>query len=76
MLEIYGPMLGGQKLLAVLGYQSPSAFHKARRAGLLGVKLFQVPGRRGHFCMTLDIAQWMLSLSRRDGPKVATGEAP
>lgn len=59
LLTRYGPMLGGRELYAALGFKSYAAFHRCKQLGELGVTVFTLPGRRGWFALTGDIAEWL-----------------
>lgn len=59
LIECFGPLMGGRDLMAALGYRTPSAFSRACKAGLLGVRVFVLPGRKGKFAMTTDVASWL-----------------
>ena len=63
LLAQYGPLMGGQDLIRVLGYRSHSAFRRAKKLGVLGVKVFEIPDRRGRFALTRDIAAWLKALN-------------
>lgn len=59
LVRLYGPVLGGQVLAHVLGYPTPGAFAKARQRGRLPIPTFPIPGRRGRFAATADLAAWL-----------------
>lgn len=59
LLREYGPLLGGDALRRALGFQSPQAFARARRLGILGISVFHIEGRRGYFARTPDVAAWL-----------------
>lgn len=59
LLDRYGATLGGQDLYAALGFKTYAAFHRSRQLGAIGVKLFTLPGRRGWFALTTDVAAWL-----------------
>lgn len=63
LLEMYGPMVSGRAVVAVLGFKSYSAFYKARHEEKLPVKVFDLEGRRGPFARTADVADWLESMS-------------
>lgn len=67
LLEKYGPLMGGAELRRALGFRTPSAFAYAQRAGQLGIRVFDIPGRRGKFALTADVAAWLGRL-RGDDP--------
>lgn len=59
LLDQYGPTLGGKELYAALGFRSYSAFHRSMQLGELGINVFTLPGRRGWFALTTDVAAWL-----------------
>lgn len=59
LMSRFGPILGGQHLYSALGYKTYSAFHRSRQRGELGVHIFKLPGRRGWFALTKDVARWL-----------------
>lgn len=58
----YGPLLHGKALLEVLGYPNTVTLRKAIVGKRIDLKIFPVPGRRGPFVLTIDAAQWLVSL--------------
>lgn len=60
MLKQYGPLMGGTILWQALGFKTHAAFGRAKRSGLLGLAVFEIPGRRGQFALTTDVAYWLL----------------
>lgn len=62
LLEHFGPTVSGAALARALGFKSYSTFYKTRQAGKLAVKVFDIPGRRGPFARTTDIADWLETL--------------
>ncbi len=63
LLSQYGPTLGGQDLYAALGFKTYAAFHRSKRRGEIGVNVFTLPGRRGWFALTSDVAAWLAAQS-------------
>lgn len=59
MLLTCGPLLRGARLYRALGFSTYAGFYRAQKAGELGVRVFRMPGRRGFFCLTTDVAQWV-----------------
>lgn len=59
LITRFGPLLGGQELYSALGYKTYSAFHRSQQRGELGVHIFKLPGRRGWFALTTDVAMWL-----------------
>lgn len=62
LLKKYGPLMGGEDLRRALGYRTWSAFARAARLDGLGVKVFELPGRRGKFALTIDVATWLVAM--------------
>jgi hypothetical protein len=63
MLDRYGPLIGGADLIRALGYRSNSAFRRADRMRILGVRVFSIPDRKGKYALTRDIAEWLDKLA-------------
>jgi hypothetical protein len=59
----YGPMIGGAELMKALGYSNGQAFRQAYRSNRLGVRVFNIPARQGKFALTIDVADWLVSVS-------------
>lgn len=59
LLERYGPLLTGEVLRASLGYPSQAALRQSLSRNTTPVRTFRIPGRRGRFALTLDVAQWL-----------------
>lgn len=59
MLKEHGPLLGGPALYAALGFKTYAAFHRAHQKNELGVQVFTIPGRRGVFSLTEEVANWL-----------------
>ena len=59
LMTQYGPTMGGTDLYQALGYKTYAAFNRSRQRNVLGVKVFALPGRRGWFALTADIAAWL-----------------
>jgi hypothetical protein len=55
----FGPLIGGGDLYSALGFKSYSAFYRSKELGELGVRVFQISGRRGWFALTEDVANWL-----------------
>lgn len=61
MKERYGLMIGGKDLYEALGFRRYAAFHRCKDKGELGVSVFSLPGRRGWFAFTNDVAAWLMA---------------
>lgn len=59
LLLRFGPTLGGRDLYAALGFKTYSAFHRGKQRGEIGVHVFTLPGRRGWFALTTEVAIWL-----------------
>lgn len=59
LLERHGELVGQRQLARLLGYPSAGAVQKASERGRLPVRTFRVPGRRGKFAFTRDLAAWL-----------------
>ncbi|WP_298195862.1 hypothetical protein [Novosphingobium sp.] len=59
---VYGPLMTGPELWRTLGFRSSVAFRKARSRGQVGIRVFNVPGRRGSYAFTSDVAAWLAEL--------------
>lgn len=66
MLHQYGPLMGGMDLVRALGYSSRGALREAKKAGRLQVKVFRPERVKGHFALTLDVANWLAGLAERE----------
>lgn len=63
LLKQYGPLMGGAELYRSLGFRSAAAFQRAVRDNALSIRIFAVPGRRGKFALTADVAAWLSRIS-------------
>ncbi|MFB9159856.1 hypothetical protein [Chromobacterium violaceum] len=68
LLERYGPLLGGADLYQALGFTSPASFRRAVRLKQIEVRLISVPGRRGKFALTTEVADWLEALAKAAEP--------
>lgn len=64
LFEQYGPLISGHDLAHVVGFRTFQGFSMAAKRGNLGFKIFQIPGRRGRFAKTTDVAVWLESVSK------------
>ncbi len=67
LVREYGVIVGASAVAHLLGYGTPYALAKARSRGQLPVQTFRIPGRRGWFARTAEIAGWLDSLPQNDG---------
>lgn len=63
LVDLYGPILGGKDLIRALGYRTGAAFRKAARENILGINIFEIPGRQGKFAMTRDVSTFLVKCS-------------
>lgn len=59
LLEKHGPLMSGADLYRALGYSSSPAFTRGMSQGTVGVHVFKLPGRRGTFALTSEVASWL-----------------
>ncbi|AVO30393.1 TPA: hypothetical protein ACOEBE_000513 [Stenotrophomonas maltophilia] len=62
LLERHGELMGGSDLQRNLGFPNGRTFGRAVQRELLPVRTFPLPGRRGLFAKTRDVAEWLNSL--------------
>lgn len=59
LLEVHGPMVGGNELSAALGFRTNSAFRQALVRNTVPVPVFSIKHRRGKFALTREVARWI-----------------
>ena len=64
LLNKYGPLLGGDELITILGYRTKSAFYRAARTRTLGIEVFNIEGRKGKFALTENVTNWLNTLNK------------
>jgi hypothetical protein len=62
LTERYGLLVGNKDLWTALSYRTPEAFRQAYGRGRLPIHVFALPGRRGKYALTRDLARWLDSL--------------
>lgn len=62
LVDRHGELVSQQQLGHLLGYSNAGAIRKARERGGLPIATFFVPGRRGRFAFTRDLAAWLIEL--------------
>lgn len=65
LLAEHGELLGGVALQRCLGFRSARSFQRALQTGNLPVQTFLLPGRRGRFARTRDVALWVEQLGQK-----------
>jgi hypothetical protein len=63
LLEQHGPLMTGESLYKALGYKSWAGFAKAVRSGAVEIDIFNLPGRKGRYAKTSDVADWIYRLN-------------
>ena len=62
LLQLYrAAVIGGKDLQTAMGYRTAIAFRVAMSRNRLGVPVFKIPGRKGHWALVKDISEWMAS---------------
>jgi hypothetical protein len=59
----FGHLMTGDLLWKTLGFKSSAAFRQAKSRGVIGVRLFKIPNRRGTFATTAEVAKWLQKIS-------------
>ncbi len=59
LLDRHGPLLTGEALRIALGYPSVAALRQGIARATVPVTTFLIPGRRGRFALTWDVARWL-----------------
>lgn len=62
LFDKYGPLIGGNDLVKILGYRTPSAFNKSVRESRVGIQVFDITGRKGKFAYSAEVAIWLSQL--------------
>lgn len=71
LISSLGPVVGGSELTKALGFRSQGAFRQALARNGLPIRVFTIPGRRGRFALTSDIARWLWELRSKPSPASA-----
>ena len=66
LLAEHGELVGGGDLQRCLGFKSARSFQRAQKEGRLPITTFSLPGRRGVFARTRDIAAWLGTFGTTD----------
>lgn len=65
LLKQHGPVMGGADLMLALGFKTMPALRRAIREQRVGVRVFVMPGHRGKFALTTDVATLIENCTRR-----------
>jgi hypothetical protein len=76
LIHAYGVIVGGAQLARALGYPTQQAFRQAVARGRVPVPLFTIPGRRGKFAQSQDIARWAHGLGSDPATQAKTRPFP
>lgn len=75
LIEVYGPLLSDALLWRALGFKTWAGFDKAVRRGKVGVRVLTLPGRRGRYALTRDVASWLWEVRATEAePRPPQGE--
>jgi hypothetical protein len=66
LLQKYGTVVGGTDLSRILGYKSTDTLRKAIQNKTLPLAVFSIPGRKGKFAVTMEVANWLIALRNGD----------
>ena len=64
LLLRHGELMSGKHLCQCLGFANVRAFRRAIAHGAVPVMTFTLPGRRGRFARTRDVAAWLVTLGK------------
>lgn len=67
----FGPMIGNEDLMKILGFKTMYAFRAAVKRNTVGVETFNIQGRRGRFAYTREVEKWLSSLAQTDAIDVS-----
>ena len=59
LLSSHGELIGGLPLARCMGYRTARAFQVAAQRGQLPIETFPLPGRRGRYARTFQVARWL-----------------
>ncbi|MFC6187688.1 hypothetical protein ACFPZE_07080 [Pseudoxanthomonas mexicana] len=62
LVALHGELMDSQALVALFKFGSERSFRRSASKGALPVTVFRVPGRRGWFARTRDVAAWLAEL--------------
>ena len=66
LVREYGVVLPPADTARLLGYKSTDSLARARLRGRVPVRMFTIPGRRGWFAKTADVAAWIQRYAEND----------
>jgi hypothetical protein len=65
LVQRHGWLIGSAALVKALAFPSPAAFRQAAHRGKLPVRIFKIPGRKGQFALTTEVATWLDNVAAR-----------
>jgi hypothetical protein len=75
MLRLHGAVfIGGRDLRLALRYKTDIAFRVAISRRKVGVPLFKIPGRKGHWALIKNISLWLAAVSEESDMYCPDGE--
>ena len=74
LLSTHGELIGGNALMHCLGFRTARAYQAAIKSGRLPIPTFEVPGRRGRFARSVEVARWLNALGT--APDLRADRAP
>lgn len=64
LLAEHGELMTGECLRRAMGYRSERTYQRAIKARTVPVSVVCLPGRRGWFARTRDVAAWLSDVGR------------
>jgi hypothetical protein len=64
LLDKHGELMHGDALWRALGFRSERSFQRAVQCSQIAVTLFTLPGRRGRYAKTREVAGWLNGLGQ------------
>jgi hypothetical protein len=67
LINAHGELIGGNALARCLGYRTQRAFQMGIQRDRMPVETFTLPGRRGRYARTFQVAAWLASCDAPPG---------
>lgn len=68
LLKAHGELIGGGDLARCLGYRTARAFQMGIQREQVPVETFTLPGRRGRYARTFQVAAWLATCDAQGKP--------
>ena len=68
LIAEHGELIGGAALSRCLGYRTQRAFQMGIQRGQVPVETFNLPGRRGRYARTFEVAAWLAACGAETSP--------